>query len=554
MAKIRVILNEESSHGRIMDTTGWQNVQLMFTSLCWFVLLSPMIQVNCFHLIVTQVPRSTSPFVRRPSCCAKPCSSTGTFMMTDGTNHREAAPKDDTRRKAYLQQTPHSGRHFWPSHPAYKDRPRFLKRNVKKKRFMEGWYYRLTLPEEQVSFAFIFSIEDMGLRAKSNLTLAAVQVMGPNDEYLVQADRDDTKFWAWEGQQGLGCTFQWSSDDDDDEERLKKELTTAMHPEEWRNLVKSGFQMLPNSLQGRVDGHDGSLGGVYDGQGVAGSCEFDITVDPIVGWGDNAIGAKGKTAHQKSTAGWLASSSVFEPHWQVTMADGRATGSVRWKNTTYNFADAPFYAEKNWGGSFPSKWYWAQCNAFDGYTEKDGTHLSVTAGGGTRKIPLGKTEDLGMVSVHYNGTFYEAVPWTGTMEWDVSPWGRWVMTGKCTSGPRLFEVKITAHCDPEKVPGVVLRAPTLKDGMVYFCKDSFLAETTLSLWELTKDKVTKELVRVDGPPIIDCAKSSQGAVEVGGGPWWNDWKGVSDMKQPMKGLVRFPYAFQRIKRKISPNK
>ena len=32
----------------------------------------------------------------------------------------------------------------------------------------------------------------------------------------------------------------------------------------------------------------------------------------------------------------------------------------------YEFQDAPSYAEKNWGGGFPSKWHWVQCNSFDG--------------------------------------------------------------------------------------------------------------------------------------------------------------------------------------------
>ena len=47
--------------------------------------------------------------------------------------------------------------------------------------------------------------------------------------------------------------------------------------------------------------------------------------------------------NQKSTAGWLASYSVFEPHWQITMADARATGYVIWNGTKYEFTNAPFY-------------------------------------------------------------------------------------------------------------------------------------------------------------------------------------------------------------------
>ena len=76
------------------------------------------------------------------------------------------------------------------------------------------------------------------------------------------------------------------------------------------------------------------------------------------------------------------------------MAHGLATGHIDWGGRRYAFADAPFYAEKNWrvrkgvafaceskghaltalllfhasrrGGAFPRKWFWAQCNAFEG--------------------------------------------------------------------------------------------------------------------------------------------------------------------------------------------
>ncbi len=197
-------------------------------------------------------------------------------------------------------------------------------------------------------------------------------------------------------------------------------------------------------------------------------------------------------------------------------------------------------------GSFPIKWYWVQCNAFDNYP-----NLSVTAGGGVRKLPFlpgSKTEDVGMICIHYNGTFYEAVPWTGDMSWEVSPWGKWILRGRCTSGQRLFETELTAFCD--RSPGVVLRAPTEKDGLVYFCRDSFLADVTLSIWPLQWNEDTKDYVRCNDTTIIDSATSRQGGVEVGGGPWWDVWKGTSRMRQPMKALVRLPYIIDQLKQKI----
>ncbi len=52
--------------------------------------------------------------------------------------------------------------------------------------------------------------------------------------------------------------------------------------------------------------------------------------------------------------------------YQVLMAEGLATGWLEWGGQRYDFVDAPAYAEKNWGGGFPSKWCWVQCNSFDG--------------------------------------------------------------------------------------------------------------------------------------------------------------------------------------------
>lgn len=107
-----------------------------------------------------------------------------------------------------------------------------------------------------------------------------MQLLGPNDTYLVQSDEDDTKFWGWKYAQGLGCTFEWKDKHDDSTKGI-----AAMTPEEWRDGVQSGFQILPFHIQGRLDGHDGSLGGVKSNQGIPGSAEFDIKIRPVAGWG-----------------------------------------------------------------------------------------------------------------------------------------------------------------------------------------------------------------------------------------------------------------------------
>ena len=47
------------------------------------------------------------------------------------------------------------------------------------------------------------------------------------------------------------------------------------------------------------------------------------------------------------------------------MARGLASGWVEWDGQRTEFAQAPAYWEKNWGGGFPDKWFWVQCNSWD---------------------------------------------------------------------------------------------------------------------------------------------------------------------------------------------
>jgi len=134
------------------------------------------------------------------------------------------------------------------------------------------------------------------------------------------------------------------------------------------------------------------------------------------------------------------------------------------------------------------------------------------------------------------------------MKWQVR-WGSWYFVARCTSpgaGGRLFEIELRAELGTNEdgviIPGTVLRIPT-EEGLEYFCKDSFEGDVTLSLYELVWEEDVGEYVRNDTAPVVDRARSRQCAVEIGGGPWWDEWVGQSKMKQPLKGLVKLPYMF-----------
>jgi len=83
-------------------------------------------------------------------------------------------------------QTPHSG-YQWDG---------------RSQSFFEGWYFRLTLPQPQVTFAFMYSIQDpIGGQPHSG---GVAQVLGPGDTYLCRSLPNAELFWAWSEGLGLG--------------------------------------------------------------------------------------------------------------------------------------------------------------------------------------------------------------------------------------------------------------------------------------------------------------------------------------------------------------
>ena len=197
-------------------------------------------------------------------------------------------------------------------------------------------------------------------------------------------------------------------------------------------------------------------------------------------------GKKGNQTNARSTAGWLSSLPVFEPHYQITMAHGLATGWIETDGVRVEFTDAPSYSEKNWGGSgFPSKWFWLQCNSFPSCRG-----LSVTATGANRGVVVlpGVREEVAAIVVHLpNGEFFPFVPVgveAAEVSWEVSRWGAWTVTAATAT----HEVEVSGWIAPgdDAVGGTtVLRAPTddAAAGMAPLCRESFKGTVRVSLWE-----------------------------------------------------------------------
>jgi tocopherol cyclase len=351
-------------------------------------------------------------------------------------------------------QTPHSGYHWDNS----------------SRRFFEGWYYRITLPQERQTFAFMYSIEDpIGGKFHSG---GAAQILGPNDEYLIRTFPDVTTFWASRDKLALGHWGKSTS---------LNSKPAYLPPSEFKHNIQSGYQATATLNQGIIS--DPATGNY---------CRWEYEIEPVYGWGN-------QNSPQQSTAGWLSSLQIFEPGWQILMAHGLATGWVDWNGKRYEFTKVPAYGEKNWGGAFPKKWFWLNCNSFEGETD-----LALTAGGGRRGV-LWWMESVAMIGVHHQGKFYEFVPWNSQVKWDIEPWGKWQMLARNNQ----YEVELTGTTD---LPGTLLRAPT-ENGLIFCCRDTMNGQLNLELREISNGR----------RQTILKAYSELCGLETGGGSWDSFW-------------------------------
>lgn len=353
-------------------------------------------------------------------------------------------------------QTPHSGYHW----------------DGRSRRFFEGWYYRVTLPELGQTFAFMYSIEDPA--GGSPHSGGAAQILGPDDTYLCRTLPDVNRFWAWPDRLGLGHSSGHNF------------VCDWLPPEQFWQQLGPGSQ----AYQATATEHQGYLQDPgSQNSSTQATARWDYQIQPIYGWGNQG-------QPQQSTAGWLSQWQIFEPGWQILMAHGLATGWIEWQGQRYEFSQAPAYAEKNWGGAFPERWFWLNCNGF-----LDQPDLALTAGGGRRSI-LGWMEEVAMVGLHYRGKFYEFVPWNAQVNWAIQPWGDWQMQAINAD----YALSLRGTCSQ---PGTFVRTPTLQ-GLQFCCQDT------------TQGQITLELRQRTGALILQVTSEVCG-LEVGGAPWQRGW-------------------------------
>ncbi|KAJ0030801.1 hypothetical protein Pint_12817 [Pistacia integerrima] len=196
--------------------------------------------------------------------------------------------------------TPHSGYHF----------------DGTTRKFFEGWYFKVSIPERKQSFCFMYSVENPAFKKKlSTLEVAqhgprftgvGAQILGADDKYICQFSEESSNFWGSRHELILGNTFVSEKD--------SRPPNKEVPPQEFNKRVLEGFQVSPLWHQGCIydDGRANYVECVK-------TARWEYSTRPVYGWGN--VGSK-----QKSTAGWLAAFPVFEPHWQVCMAAGLSTG------------------------------------------------------------------------------------------------------------------------------------------------------------------------------------------------------------------------------------
>jgi tocopherol cyclase len=348
-------------------------------------------------------------------------------------------------------------------------------------RFFEGWYFRVTLPQQRETFAFMYSIEDpIGGKPHSG---GAAQILGPGETYFCRTLPRLGGFWAWSHDLGLGHWHRMKPEQAiANPQLLQHSLPRYLDPQIFDEQILEGYQVTTTH-------HQGKLRDPGSGHWV----QWQYTVRPLYGWG----GSMEKP--QQATGGGLSYLPIFEPGWQVLLAHGFATGWIEWQNQRYEFEQAPTYAEKNWGGAFPQKWFWLNCNCFTNHPD-----LTVTAAAGRRKV-LWWTESVGLIGIHYQNQFYEFTSWNAQITWEVKPWGYWYMRGQ----NEQYEVELWGTTDRE---GAIVRVPSAA-GLIFDCRDTTQGHLTLTLRE--RNSPAQILVQAD---------SDLGAFETGGAPWPDTWR------------------------------
>lgn len=74
------------------------------------------------------------------------------------------------------------------------------------RKFFEGWYFKVSIPEKRQSFCFMYSVENPAFKKKLStvellqhgprFTGTGVQILGADDKYICQYSEESGSFWG----------------------------------------------------------------------------------------------------------------------------------------------------------------------------------------------------------------------------------------------------------------------------------------------------------------------------------------------------------------------
>ncbi|WP_235277215.1 tocopherol cyclase family protein [Synechococcus sp. Nb3U1] len=333
--------------------------------------------------------------------------------------------------------------------------------------FFEGWYTRVTLPIARdptepanpgsVSFSFMYAINPQ--------QGGMAQVLGPQDQLCWRTFSNPNGFWAERDHLGHRGALR--------EGRCDHNPAGLQDPLTFFQILSSGYQFSAHLNQG-----------ILPDPLCSEPIRWLYRIQPHFAYG----------IPPQATMGIWSYLPIFEPGWQILMAHGLASGWVEWGGQRYEFQQVPAYAEKNWGQSFPRRWFWIQCNAFP---EHPG--LSLTCAGAERRV-LARSEEVALISLHGWGSqpFLEWRPGQAHLTWQVDPWGSWQITGQNAA----HCIQLQGH---SRQPGQTVFTPGPK-GMRRNCRDTLAGHLLMQLWRRNGQVWTQILT----------AESHQAGLEVGG--------------------------------------
>ena len=160
-----------------------------------------------------------------------------------------------------------------------------------------------------------------------------------------------------------------------------------------------------------ADAFRGDAGGVRVDLGPAGRLEVHVA-DPA-GWPQRAWGALGP-AH------WVPGLGQY---WHPHVLGGRATGTLQLAGERIEIDGWRVYAEKNWGGAFPRRWWWGQAHDFG----DDDVCVAFAGGALSAGALAGRLHATGLVVRIGDEVIRLSAP-TALVRSEVSP-GRWFIAG-----------------------------------------------------------------------------------------------------------------------------